>query len=175
MRPNRRDLVSLQQLCEPSLTVISTVGEIIQEAVELVGHVGVVERGGVRVVPQDGGRVAVAETGLGLKQQPLIHKVGGHAVAQAVQPRMFDTRGPPEAGEPMGESAGGEVGRPSRRRAEQPVLLRLRSGCPGAEMAADHVRRARPEGHPPGPARLGGAEDARGQAPLDGQDPVVQV
>ena len=53
----------------------------VEEAVEFVGDVGVIERGGMRVVPQGSGRVPVAEAGLGLEQPPLVHQVGGHAVA----------------------------------------------------------------------------------------------
>jgi len=90
--------------------VISTLGKIVEEAVELVGHVGVVERGGVGVVPQGGGGVAVAEAGLGLEQPPVVHQVGGHAVAQAVQPRVLDPRGLPQAGEPAGQGARCQVG-----------------------------------------------------------------
>jgi hypothetical protein len=45
--------------------------QAVQEAVKLVGHVGVVERDGMGVVPQGGGGVPVAEPGLGLEQQPL--------------------------------------------------------------------------------------------------------
>ena len=71
--------------------------QAVEEAVKLVGHVGVIERDGMRVVPQGGGRVPVAEAGLGLEQQPLIHQVGGHAVAEAVQSRMLDARGLPGA------------------------------------------------------------------------------
>jgi hypothetical protein len=35
---------------QPSLTVISILGKIVEEAVELAGHVGVIERDGVGVV-----------------------------------------------------------------------------------------------------------------------------
>ena len=52
--------------------MISTLGEIVEEAVELVGHVGVVERGGMGVVPQGRGRIPVAEAGLGLEQPPVV-------------------------------------------------------------------------------------------------------
>lgn len=83
---------------QPSLTVISVGGEIPEEAVELVGNVGVIERDGMGVVAQRGGGVAVAEAGLGLEQPPLVHQVGGHAVAQAVQGRMLDPRSLPEVG-----------------------------------------------------------------------------
>jgi hypothetical protein len=48
--------------------------------------------------PQGGGRVPVAEAGLGLKQQPLVHQEGGHAVAEAVQGRISEARGRPQAG-----------------------------------------------------------------------------
>jgi hypothetical protein len=41
--------------------------QAVEEMVKFVGHVGVVERGGVGVVPQGGGWIAVAETGLGLE------------------------------------------------------------------------------------------------------------
>ena len=67
----------------------------VEEAVKLVGHVRVIERDGMGVVPQGGGGVLVAEAGLGLKQLPLVHQVGGYAVAKAVQGRMLDTRGRP--------------------------------------------------------------------------------
>jgi hypothetical protein len=117
----------------------------------LVGYVGVVQRDGVRVVPQGGGGVPVAEAGLGLEQPPLVDQVGGHAVAQAVQGRMLHARGRPEAGEPMGQGVSCQVGRPSWRRAEQPVLFWLHSGRPGLEVTPNHVRRARAEGYPPGP------------------------
>ena len=66
-------------------------------------------------------------------------------------------------------------GRPLWRRAEQPVLLRLRPGRHRAEVAPDHIRGTRPEDHPPGPPGLDRAREARGQASLDGQDPAVQV
>jgi hypothetical protein len=45
--------------------VIRLWGKIVEEAVELVGDVGVIERDGMRVVAQRGGGVAVAEAGLG--------------------------------------------------------------------------------------------------------------
>jgi hypothetical protein len=79
------------------------VGKIVKEPVELVGDVGVIERDGMGVVAQRGGRVAVAEAGLGLEQRPLFDQVGGHAVPEAVQSRMFDARGYPQAGEPAGD------------------------------------------------------------------------
>jgi hypothetical protein len=44
----------------------------IEEAVKLVGHVRVIERDGMGVVPQGGGGIPVAEAGLGLKQLPLV-------------------------------------------------------------------------------------------------------
>ena len=57
---------------------------MVEEAVEFVGYVGVIERGGMGVVAQRGGGVAVAEPGLGLEQPPVVHQVSGHAVAEAV-------------------------------------------------------------------------------------------
>lgn len=110
-----------------------------------------------------------------LSSNPWSKLVGGHAVAEEVQARMLDARGRPQAREPAGQGAGCHVGRPPRRRAEQPVLLRHHPGRPGLEVAPDHVRRTRPEGHPPDPPRLCRAKDARGQASLDGQDPAVQI
>jgi hypothetical protein len=65
--------------------------------------------------------------------------------------------------------------RPPWRRAEQPVLLWFHLGRPGLEVAPDHARRTRPEGHPAGPARLGRAKDAARQALLDREDPAVQI
>ena len=106
---------------------------------------------------------------------PTFFQVGGHAVAEPVQSRIPDARGQPQAREPAGQSASCDVGRPPWRRAEQPVPLRLLPSGPGLEVAPDHVCRARPEGHPPGPARLCRAQHARRQAPLDGQDPAVQI
>jgi hypothetical protein len=114
----------------------------VEEAVELVGDVGVIERGGMRVVPQGGRGVAVAEAGLGLEQPPLVHQVSGYAVAEAVQSRMLDPRDRHKAGEPVGEGVSGQEGRPPWRRAEQPVLLRLHPGLPCLDMAPHHVRRA---------------------------------
>ena len=42
----------------------------VEEAVELVGYVGVVERGGVGLVPQRGGGIAVAEAAWALSSLP---------------------------------------------------------------------------------------------------------
>jgi hypothetical protein len=75
--------------------VISTLGEIVEEAVELIGHVGVVERGGVGVVPQGGGGVRVAQAGLGLEQPSVVYQVGGHAMTEAMQGRVLDACGLP--------------------------------------------------------------------------------
>ena len=80
-------------------------GKIVEEAVELVGDVGVIERDGMRVVAPRGGRVTVAEAGLGLEQPPVAHQVGGHAMTEAMQGRMLDPCGRPQAGEPVGEGA----------------------------------------------------------------------
>ena len=58
--------------------------ETVEEAIGLVGDVSVIERGGMRVVPQGGGRVAVAEASLGLEQPPLVQtgreQCSNHAV-----------------------------------------------------------------------------------------------
>jgi len=71
---------------QPSLTVISALGKIVEEAVEFVGDVGVVERGGVGVVPQGRGGIRMAEPGLGLEQPPVAGQVGGHAVPGRCNP-----------------------------------------------------------------------------------------
>ena len=90
--------------------MISALGKIVKEAVELIGDVGVIERGGVGVMPQGGGGVGVAQAGLGLEQPPVIHQVSGHAMTEAVQGRVLDTRGLPQAGEPAGQGARCQVG-----------------------------------------------------------------
>ena len=77
-KTNNRSFCTVPSGCsrrQPSLTVNSTVGKIVREAVQLVGDVGVIERDGMGVVAQRGGRVTVAEAGLGLEQQR-----GGHAL-----------------------------------------------------------------------------------------------
>ena len=50
--------------------------QAVEGAVKLVRHIGVIKRDGMRVVPQGGDGVPVAETGLGLEQRPLVHPVG---------------------------------------------------------------------------------------------------
>lgn len=146
----------------------------VEEAVELVGDVGVIERGGMRVVPARwwrgrGGRGGPGPWAAAPGPGRWLRRGGG------VQSRMLDPRGRRKAGEPVGEGVSGQAGRPPWRRAEQPVLLRLQPGRPGLDVAPDHVRCACTAGDPPGPARLGRAKEASGQTAFDGEGPAVQV
>ena len=110
----------------------------VQEGVEVVGHILVVEGGGVGVVAERCGGVTMTKAGRGFEELALVDEVGGHAVAQAVKRRLVDAGGPPETGETVAQGAGGQVGDPLRAWREQPV----RPSCgteplPGAEVRAD--------------------------------------
>ena len=72
-----------------ALAVSGAVIRVVEAVVDFVGDVEVVEWGGVGVVAQCGGGVAMSEAGLGFEYFAFGDELGGDAVAKAVQRRVW--------------------------------------------------------------------------------------
>lgn len=87
----------------------------------MVGDVQIVQRSGMRVVAQGGGRVPVAKPSLSLEDLALAHQLRGDAVTEAVKAGLGEAGGETEPVEAVREQVGPGVAQSSEVRREDPV------------------------------------------------------
>ena len=81
----------------------------VEEVVDVVGHVHVVQGGGMGIVAQGRDGISVAQPGLSLEDLSFADQLSADAVAEAVKRSVGEAGGEPESFEAMREQVGSAV------------------------------------------------------------------